>query len=136
MELGKDLRNRETIGYDSRVVTFPATARRGADGDPVEGKFALHAELCKILTDPKRLYLIDALRDNERSVGELADQLGMSMPNTSQHLALLRRAGLVSTRREATTVFYHLSEPRIAEACDIVRAIVADRAAPLQGTMT
>ena len=102
----------------------------------MDEQFALHAELCKILTDPKRLHLINALRDEERSVGELAAKLGMSLPNTSQHLALLRRAGLVSTRREATTVFYRLSEPRIAEACDIVHAIVTDRLSPLRGART
>lgn len=89
--------------------------------------FAVHAELCKVLTDPKRLHLIDALRYEERSVGDLAEELGMSLPNTSQHLALLRRAGLVATRRESTTVFYKLTEPRIAQACDLVHAIVADR---------
>ncbi len=91
--------------------------------------FRLHAELCKVLTDPKRLLLIDALRDAERCVGELAEQIGMSLPNASQHLSVLRHAGLVEARREGTTVHYRLVEPRIAEACDIVHQIVADRRA-------
>jgi ArsR family transcriptional regulator len=51
----------------------------------------------------------------------------MSLPNASQHLSVLRHAGLVATRREGTTVFYSLSEPRIAQACDIVHQIVLDR---------
>jgi ArsR family transcriptional regulator len=95
--------------------------------------FRLHAELCKVLTDPKRLLLIDALRNAERSVGELAKQIGMSLPNASQHLSVLRHAGLVAARREGTTVHYRLIEPRIAEACDIVHQIVADRRAGLGG---
>jgi ArsR family transcriptional regulator len=124
------------MAYADLVVKSPAAAGLGTYEGLMDEQFALHAELCKILTDPKRLHLINALRDEERSVGELAAKLGMSLPNTSQHLALLRRAGLVSTRREATTVFYRLSEPRIAEACDIVHAIVTDRLSPLRGART
>ena len=123
------------MAYADLVVKSPAAGPGTYEG-LMDEQFALHAELCKILTDPKRLHLINALRDEERSVGELAAKLGMSLPNTSQHLALLRRAGLVSTRREATTVFYRLSEPRIAEACDIVHAIVTDRLSPLRGART
>ncbi len=92
-----------------------------------EAAFRLHADLCKVLTDPKRLQLIDALRDEERCVGELADELGMALPNASQHLSVLRAAGLVASRRAGTTVYYRLVEPRIAEACDVVHRIVADR---------
>ncbi len=94
---------------------------------PDETSFRLHAELCKVLTDPKRLLLIDALRHADRCVGELAEQIGMSLPNASQHLSVLRHAGLVAARREGTTVYYRLVEPRIADACDIVHEIVVDR---------
>lgn len=94
--------------------------------------YRLHAELCKVLTDPKRLMLIDVLRSGERSVGDLAGEVAMSLPNASQHLAVLRHAGLVSVRRQGTTVFYRLSELRIAEACDIIHAIVAERLAAPQ----
>ena len=100
-------------------------ARRALGRD--EETYRLHAELCKVLIDPKRLMLIDVLRSGERSVGDLAGEVEMSMPNASQHLAVLRHAGIVSVRRQGTTVFYRLSEPRIAEACDIVHAIVTDR---------
>lgn len=90
--------------------------------------YRFHAELCKTLTDPKRLMIMQALRDgSERSVGQLAEVVGMTLPNASQHLAVLRHAGLVSRRRQATTVYYSLTEPRIAEACEIVHQIVVDR---------
>ncbi|MGO8686895.1 MAG: ArsR/SmtB family transcription factor [Candidatus Dormibacteria bacterium] len=89
--------------------------------------FRLHAELCKVLTDPKRLMVLQALRAGERSVGELAEIVGMSLPNASQHLSVMRHAGLVATRRGGTTVYYSLAEPRIAQACDIVHQIVLDR---------
>jgi len=91
--------------------------------------FRLHAELCKTLTDPKRLMMLQALRDGERSVGDLAALVGMSLSNASQHLAVMRYAGLVARRREGATVFYRLTEPRIVEACAIVHTIVVERIA-------
>jgi ArsR family transcriptional regulator len=90
-------------------------------------QFRLHAEICKVLTDPKRLLLLHVLRDGERSVGELATELGLSLPNTSQHLAVLRSAELVDGRREGTSVRYRLAEPAILDACDIVEGIVERR---------
>jgi ArsR family transcriptional regulator len=95
-----------------------------ADAAP---RFRLHAEICRVLTDPKRLMLLDALRGGERSVGELAVAVGASLPNASQHLAVLRTAGLVAGRRTGTTVRYRLAEPAILEACDVIGGIVERR---------
>ncbi|MGZ8514722.1 MAG: ArsR/SmtB family transcription factor [Candidatus Limnocylindrales bacterium] len=89
--------------------------------------YRLHAEICKVLTDPKRLMLLDALRGDERSVGELADAIGVALPNASQHLAVLRGAGLVDARRTGTTIRYRLAEPAIIEACDVIDRIVNQR---------
>lgn len=93
------------------------------------GHYRLHADVCKVLTDPKRLMLLDTLRDGERSVGELAVAIGVTLPNASQHLAVLRTAGLVEGRRTGTTVTYRLAEPAIVNACDIIHAIVTRRLA-------
>ena len=90
-------------------------------------RYRLHAEICKVLTDPKRLLLLDTLRGGERSVGELAAAIGVALPNASQHLAVLRSAGLVDGRRSGTTVHYRLAEPAIADACDIIHSIVTRR---------
>ncbi len=96
--------------------------------DPIRTEaFRLHAELCKVLTDAKRLLVLDALRSGERSVGELAAIVGCTLPNVSQHLGVLRHAGLVLARRTGTTVHYRLVEPRITAACDLVHSIVLDR---------
>lgn len=96
------------------------------DGDTLE-RYRLHAEICRVLTDPKRLMLLDTLRGGERSVGELAVAIGVALPNASQHLAVLRSAGLVDGRRTGTTVDYRLTEPAIIDACDIIHAIVTRR---------
>lgn len=90
-------------------------------------RFKLHAELCKVLTDPKRVMLLNALCDTERTVSELAELLGCSLPNVSQHLGVMRAAGFVETRREGTAVFYRLVEPAIVEACSIVDGIARRR---------
>ncbi|MEI7744264.1 MAG: metalloregulator ArsR/SmtB family transcription factor [Chloroflexota bacterium] len=92
-------------------------------------RFRLHAELCKVLTDPKRLLLLDTLRSGEQTVGELAASIGASLANTSQHLAVMRAAGLVEGHRDGTLVRYHLAEPAITAACDIVHGIVLRRLA-------
>jgi DNA-binding transcriptional ArsR family regulator len=90
-------------------------------------RYRLHAEICKVLTDPKRLMLIDALRAGDRSVGDLAESIGVTLPNASQHLAVLRAAGLVDGRRAGTAVVYRLAEPGIVAACDVIHAIVDRR---------
>lgn len=82
------------------------------------------ARLCAVLADPKRLRLLDALRDGERSVGELVEVLGASYPNVSQHLTGMRDAGVVLTRKAGTTVFYRLAFPRLLDACDIVHEVL------------
>jgi ArsR family transcriptional regulator len=92
-------------------------------------RYRLHAEVCRVLTDPKRLMLLDVLREGEHSVGDLAEELGCSLANASQHLAVLRSAGLVDTRRAGTTILYALAEPELVEACDVIHRIVGRRLA-------
>jgi DNA-binding transcriptional ArsR family regulator len=98
-------------------------------GPDVLAHYRRNAEICKVLTDPKRLLLLASLRAGDRTVGELAATVGTSLPNTSQHLAVLRSAGLVDGRREGSSVRYHLAEPAILDACDIVGGIVERRLA-------
>lgn len=92
-------------------------------------RYRIHAELCKVLTDPKRLMILDALRHEERSVSDIAEAIGVTLPNASQHLAVMRHAGLVEGRRAGTTINYRLAEPTIVDACDIVQRIVTRRVA-------
>lgn len=116
-----DLRNYASSGTVIDMTTEPRP------DDQTLATYRAHADLCKVLTDPKRLMVLDALRTGERSVGDLAASLGIALPNASQHLAVLRSAGLVDGRRTGTTVLYRLAEPGIVEACDIIHAIVERR---------
>jgi len=76
------------------------------------------SELLKALANPNRLMLLCQMIDGERPVGELADALGLRDATVSQHLALLRKDGLVATRREGQTIHYSI-------ASDEARAVIA-----------
>ncbi len=71
------------------------------------------ATVFRLLADPTRLSLVWHLREGERSVNELADLVERPSPAVSQHLAKLRLAGLVSTRRAGTTVWYRLENDHV-----------------------
>ena len=87
----------------------------------------VHASICKGLADPKRLLIINALRENERSVMDLCDELDLPQANVSQHLAVLREKGLVNSRKEAQKVFYSVSSPKIVAAMDLLREVMHDQ---------
>ena len=89
--------------------------------------FTHQASICKTLADAKRLMILHELRDSEASVGQLVSSLGLPQSNVSQHLAILRERGIVTTRREGTTIYYKLANPKIGEACDLVREVLADQ---------
>ena len=88
---------------------------------------ALHAKVCKGIADPKRLLIINALRNGERSVMDLCNELHLPQANVSQHLAVLRERGLVSARRDAQRVFYSLTSMKIIEAIDLLREVMAEQ---------
>ena len=86
----------------------------------------LHARVCKALADPKRLLIINELRDGPRPVGDIADALGVSQPNVSRHLAILRDRGFVTTQRFGSSIHYALASPKILRALDLLREFMAE----------
>jgi ArsR family transcriptional regulator len=90
-------------------------------------RFRAAADVCRALTDPKRLALLHRLRDGERTAGALATDLGCTLANASQHLAVLRHAGLVTSRRDGTSIHYRLAAPEIIDACETVTRLARAR---------
>ena len=89
--------------------------------------YEMQAQLCKTLSNPKRLEILDILkREGEITVNMLAELLETPKANTSQHLAVLRQAGVVNTRRDGINVFYSLRSDRISEACALTRQILVE----------
>ena len=81
------------------------------------------AAVARALGDPKRLCVLESLAGGEASVGELATRVACQVPNMSQHLAVLRSAGLVAARRDGSTVYYRLADPKVLEAYKTLQAI-------------
>jgi ArsR family transcriptional regulator len=87
----------------------------------------LHADMCSALADPKRILILYAVADGSQNVSELADRIGTSQPAVSRHLKILRDRGLVQPVRQGASVVYHLTDERLIEALDLLRAVLRDR---------
>ena len=85
----------------------------------------------KALASGRRAEIIDVLTQGERSVEEIADEIGQSVANTSQHLQLLLRAGLVRTRRDGTRIHYSLTSDRVAQLWALMRDVAAEHVAEI-----
>ena len=81
------------------------------------------AAVGRALADPKRLCVLESLSVGELSVSDLSVRVGCHVPNMSQHLAVLRGAGLVMTRRDGNTVFYRLADDRVLEAYRLIQTL-------------
>ena len=93
----------------------------------VEPIYELQATVLRMLAHPRRLEIIHVLADGPMEVGRIAQRLGISQPNASQHLALLRQTGLVEIERNGREVRYQLTDPEVIEACSIMRGFLQRR---------
>lgn len=89
--------------------------------------YSYHAEMCQVFSHPKRLELIDVLRDGEMSVGELSHRLGMAPANLSQHLAMMRERRILLARKEGNVVYYRIANPKLLMAFDMLREILFEQ---------
>jgi rhodanese-related sulfurtransferase len=94
--------------------------------------FDAFARAAKALASGRRIELLDVLANGERTVEALAGEVGLSAANTSQHLQILRQAGLVSSRREGTSVHYRLAAPEVFELWRTLRTLAASRLAEVE----
>jgi rhodanese-related sulfurtransferase/predicted transcriptional regulator len=91
--------------------------------------FDQFARMGKALSSGRRVEILDVLANGERSVDRLASTAGLSVANTSQHLQILRDAGLVSARREGTRVLYRLAAPEVYALWSSLRSLAAQQLA-------
>jgi DNA-binding transcriptional ArsR family regulator len=84
------------------------------------------AEFFKTLGHPARIRVLELLSERERAVGEMLPEVGIEATNLSQHLAVLRRAGLVTFRKEGSTVYYSLTSPQVTELLAVARRILTE----------
>jgi DNA-binding transcriptional ArsR family regulator len=100
----------EPLPEDGTVVTSEVERQR-------------YAAISRALADAKRLCVLELLSQGERSVSDLSREASCQVPNMSQHLAVLRSAGLVASRREGSTVYYRLTDDRILEAYRLIQSV-------------
>jgi len=108
------------------VRTVEATVKDGKR-KAEEELYRLQAEFCKGMAHPKRVLILDMLKEGERTVNELAEMTNIPQANLSQHLSLLRRLGLLETRRSGVNIYYSIADKRIVEACSLVREAIGER---------
>lgn len=89
--------------------------------------YEMQAEICYALSHPVRLEILDILANAEKSSSELLEDLEIPKANLSQHLTVLKDAGILKTRKEGQFQFVSLALPKIKDACSLVRGILADR---------
>lgn len=87
----------------------------------------LQAEVLKTLASPRRIEILHALARGPIEVGRLAEAIGASQPNVSQHLAVLRSAGIVEAERDGREVRYRLADSDVMVACSLMRAVLERR---------
>lgn len=88
--------------------------------------YQFHADVCKSIVHPKRLEILDHLRETERNVNELARLMEIPAANVSQHLAILRNSGVVKRRIDGTTSYYRLTDRRVVEAFDLMSKVMEE----------
>jgi ArsR family transcriptional regulator len=107
-----------------RRSSDPAPDERSAPhvrSDPV---YVTKAQLFRVLGHPVRIRILELLSDGERTVGDLQAELELDSSGTSQHLGALRQLGLLEARREGTSVYYRIKDPRVSELLAVARQIL------------
>lgn len=88
--------------------------------------YDMQAEVCKVLSSPKRIEIINALKDKEKSVTELVGILGIPKANVSQHLAIMRLKGILKTRRDGVNIYYSITSPKVVQACVLMKEVLME----------
>jgi DNA-binding transcriptional ArsR family regulator len=86
--------------------------------------YRIKAEFFRVLGHPVRVRILELLRDGQRTVGDLQNELQMDSSGTSQHLGVLRKHGILESRREGTSVYYTVRDPRIFQLLEVSRQIL------------
>lgn len=89
----------------------------------------LKAEFFRVLGHPARVRILELLRDGERTVGDLQAELGLDSSGTSQHLGAFRKQGLLDSRRDGTSVYYGVRDPRMFQLLEIARQVLSSNLA-------
>ncbi len=85
-----------------------------------------HADIFKALSHPVRIAILNLLREGERCVCEFVPALGIEQPNVSRHLAILKREGIIWSRKDGLKVIYKVKDPRVFDLLDLSKTIMKE----------
>ena len=86
--------------------------------------YEMQVRICKAFANSSRLRMLDLLARGERTVSDLQGELGITTANVSQHLAILKAAGVVTTRRDGKQIYCSLTIPEVKQACQLIRNVL------------
>ncbi len=89
--------------------------------------YQYHAEMCQVFSHPKRLEVIDVLRDGEMTVTELAQKVGLTVGNLSQHLSMMKERRLLLARKDGNMVHYRIANPKLIRCFDMMREMLFEQ---------
>lgn len=89
--------------------------------------FERQARICKAFAHPARLQILDLLGHGEQGVSQLQEAMGISKTGMSQHLAILKSAGVVATRRNGKQIYCSLAMPEVKQACQLIRKVLHEQ---------
>ena len=113
-------------------IRHDSTATQGVQRRAV---YQVKAEFFRVLGHPVRVRILELLKDGERTVGDLQNELQMDSSGTSQHLGVLRKHGILEGRREGTSVHYAVRDPRIFQLLEISRQILSSNLTESQAVL-
>lgn len=88
--------------------------------------FEIQADLMAMFSNPRRIMIMDILHEGEKSVSEIADDLGVTIQNVSQHLRAMKDRGVVVSRKTGQTVYYRPANQKFCDCCRLVRSAIAE----------
>ena len=103
----------------------PSGGRAPSEAVQRRAVYQMKAEFFRILGHPVRVRILELLKDGERTVGDLQSELQMDSSGTSQHLGVLRKHGVLESRRAGTSVYYTVRDPRTFQLLDTARQILS-----------
>jgi DNA-binding transcriptional ArsR family regulator len=110
-----------------QIHKLAQTAPSGTQAADLKPLFRMHAELCKAMASEHRQAILHAICSDEKCVGELAAEIGISVHNVSQHLRVLKERRLVVSRKEGQTVYYRVTNQKFIEACALMRQALLEQ---------
>jgi ArsR family transcriptional regulator len=91
-----------------------------------ENIYELHSSFCGTLSSPKRLEILDTLREKELTVSQILERVNISKTNLSQHLAVMKNQGVLESRREGQHVYYYVVNKKILQAYDLIKEVLIE----------